>query len=60
MSLVPLPRQKVLLDTIMLLVLDNKQVVKWMNGTIMEKVCCMISNAKLSKSIWVKAASKAC
>ena len=35
-------------------------VAERMNKTIMEKVRCMLSNAKLSKSFWAKAASTAC
>ena len=35
-------------------------VVKRMNRTIMEKVHCMLSNAKLSKSFWVESASTTC
>ena len=35
-------------------------VAERMNRTIMEKVRCMISNAKLDKSFWAEAASTAC
>ena len=35
-------------------------VAERMNITIMEKVCSMLSNAKLSKSFWVDEASIAC
>ena len=35
-------------------------VVECMNITIMEKVCCMLSNVKLLKSLWTEAVATAC
>ena len=61
MSLIPYANQKALLDTTQLLVLHNKNgVVELMNKIIIEKVRCMLSNAKLSKSFWVEVASTTC